>query len=318
MRIPLSPRWTRPPQPTSTPGQGTNARELWLRRGTPSRPDAPGTFTSIRLVELGVAAARETFLTATVPFAAAWTNLFREMLADSHRLQWLGNGPGVGRDARIAYSGLLGRYMARAYLTAYEGICDLIPLDEAKRRLEGTPFSIRKERPGRGHEADWIGHDNRGRVVIAEAKGSFDPGVRAWSGPVYRPAVLQTAIEQAGRTAVFVDWQGTPLRVTRWAIASRWANQCNERIPTLLAWDPDEEELGPDEYRQLAYHLRRADVDGVMNGLGHHEAARVLMTGGHAGTTSRSATPSRRVAAARPRLCGAGRTCRHSPIAERT
>ena len=85
-------------------------RELWLRRGTPSRSNAPGALSSIRLSELGVAAARETFLTTTVPFAAAWTGLFAEMIADCHAMRWRGNGPGVGRYARIAYSGLLGRY----------------------------------------------------------------------------------------------------------------------------------------------------------------------------------------------------------------
>ena len=91
-------------------------RDLWLRRGAPSRSHAPGALSSIQLSELGVAAARETFLTATVPFAAAWTGLFGEMIADCRVLRWRENGPGVGRDARIAYSGLLGRYMARAYL----------------------------------------------------------------------------------------------------------------------------------------------------------------------------------------------------------
>ena len=122
-------------------------RELWLRRGTPSRSNAPGALSSIRLSELGVAAARETFLTTTVPFAAAWTGLFAEMIADCHAMRWRGNGPGVGRDARIAYSGLLGRYMARAYLTAHEGVRVLVPLDEAKRALRETAYCIRKHPP---------------------------------------------------------------------------------------------------------------------------------------------------------------------------
>ena len=84
--------------------------------GALSRSDAPGVLSSVRLPEFGVAAARETFLTTTVPFAAAWTDLFGEMIADCRVLRWRGNGPGVSRDARIAYSGLLGRFMARAYL----------------------------------------------------------------------------------------------------------------------------------------------------------------------------------------------------------
>ena len=47
------------------------------------------------------------------------------------RLCWRGNGLGIGRDARSAYSGLLGRYMARAHLTEHEGVHVLVPLDEA-------------------------------------------------------------------------------------------------------------------------------------------------------------------------------------------
>ena len=151
------------------------------------------------------------FLTTTVPFAAAWTGLFAEMIADCHAMRWRGNGPGVGRDARIAYSGLLGRYIARAYLTAHEGVRVLVPLDEAKRALRETAYCIRKHPHGRGLVADWIGLDDRGRLVIAEAKGSFDKGVRTWSGANYRPDVPQTAIDQAARTEVFRNSKRAPV-----------------------------------------------------------------------------------------------------------
>ena len=251
-------------------------RELWLRRGTPSRSNAPGALSSIRLSELGVAAARETFLTTTVPFAAAWTGLFAEMIADCHAMRWRGNGPGVGRDARIAYSGLLGRYMARAYLTAHEGVRVLVPLDEAKRALRETAYCIRKHPPGRGLEADWIGLDDRGHLVIAEAKGSFDKGVRTWSGPNYRPDVLQTAIDQAARTEVFRNSKRAPLPAKRWAVASRWANEANELDPTLLAWDPDEGELEDRDYQELARCLHRTDVESVLKGLGHPQAVPIV------------------------------------------
>ena len=252
-------------------------RELWIRRGTPSGSHAPGTLSSIQLSDLGVAATRETFVTATIPFAAAWTNLFQEMLADCRVLRWRENGPGIGRDARIAYSSLLGRYMARAYLTAYEGVQVLVPLDEAKRVLhENSPYRIEKHPPGQGLEADWIGLDDRGRLVIAEAKGSFNKGVRTWLGPNFRPNVLQTAIEQAARTAVFRNPQTTPLPAKRWAVASRWGNETNMLQPTLLAWDPDEGELEDRDYQELARLLHRTDVEGVLNGLGHPRAAQML------------------------------------------
>ena len=243
-----------------------------MRRGTISNPHAPGHWHPVSLSELGNAAARETFTTATLPFAAAWTDLFQSMITAGQDLRWLENGPGVGRDARIAYSGLLGRYMARAYLAGHEDVRVLVPLDEAKRLLDGTPYSIEKCPPGHGLEADWIGLDGHRRLVIAEAKGSFDKGVRTWSGPDHLPDVLHTALGQAQRTAVFAKSLAGELPAKRWAIASRWANEFNGRCPTVLAWDPDEGQLNDDDYGALARILHHGDVEGVLKGLGHADA----------------------------------------------
>ena len=251
-------------------------REFWFRRGTPTSSNTRGTTSSILLPELGVAAARETLVTAALPFAAAWTGLFRELIADGQELRWRENGPGIGRDARIAYSGLFGRFMARAYLTANEGVRILVPLDVAKRVLQGTSYSVAKYPPGGGLEADWIGLDNRRRLVIAEAKGSFDKGVRTWSGPHHIPGTLKTAVNQAQRTNVFRKSASRPLPAKRWAIASRWANEDNELRPTLLAWDPDEEELDKHDYQVFAKLLHRADVTAILRALGHPVASEVL------------------------------------------
>lgn len=258
------------------PSQHVTQREIWLRRGTSANPYSPGQWHTISLSELGTAAARETFATATLPFAAAWTDLFQNMIAVSQELRWRENGPGVGRDARTAYSSLFGRYMARAYLTTNEGVRVLVPLDEAKHLLRETPYYIEKLAIDDGLEADWIGLDSSRRLVIAEAKGSFDKGVRAWSGPHYIPGVLRTAIGQARRTAVFRISTRRPLPAKRWAVASRWSNEDNKRRPTLLAWDPEEEELDDDDYRVLAKLLHRADIEGILKGLGHFETADTL------------------------------------------
>ena len=256
----------------TTPSQITH-REVWLRRSASPNPCAPGRWHSFSLSELGNAAARETLVTETLPFAAIWTDLFRSMIVQDHTLRWCENGPGVGRDARIAYSSLLGRYTARAYLTENEGVRVLVPLDKAKRILHETPYRIEKDPPGRGLEADWIGLDDH-RLVIAEAKGSFDEGIRTWCGPYSIPQVLQTAIAQAQRTAVFNV--STKLPSKRWAVASRWATEHNGRTPTILAWDPEGEKLEKDDYRALAKILHRADLEGVMRGLGHAGAVEML------------------------------------------
>ena len=57
---------------------------------------------------IGNAAARETLVTATPHMAAIWTDLFQSLIVPGSELRWRGAGPGVGRDARIAYSSLLG------------------------------------------------------------------------------------------------------------------------------------------------------------------------------------------------------------------
>ncbi len=213
--------------------------------------------------------------------AAIWTDLFESMLVDGCNLRWAGRGPGVGRDARIAYSGLLGRYMARAYLTSQEGVRVLVPLELAKCCFEGTRYSIEKDPPGRGLLADWIGLDWRG-LVIAEAKGTYDGGHKTWKGPLSRPSVLDTAIAQAGRTAAYVSSSGSrrKLPATRWAVASRWGTASKTNIePTLIAWDPGESSLSESDYFEISAILLRAHVAGVVNGLGHLDSALTISAG---------------------------------------
>ena len=225
--------------------------------------------------DIGNAAARETLVTATSQMAAIWTDLFRDMITEDCELRWREDGPGIGRDARIAFSGLLGRYFARAHLVGCEGVRVLVPLDTAKRRLEGTPYRIGKSPRGRGLEADWVGLDRNG-LVIVEAKGTFDEGVRTWNGPNSVPQVLRTAIAQAERTAVFNASTRSKLPAKRWAIASRWATERNGKRPALLAWDPEEEGLNEDDYRELGKILHGADISAVLRGLGHLEAFGML------------------------------------------
>ena len=150
-----------------------SSRSVWLRRGNSSDPDfyAPGKYSDFELAAVGNAAAREIFLTATSHMVAIWTDLSQSIIAPGPELRWLDDGLGVGRDARIAYSSLLGRYLARAYLTKHEGVSVLVPLDVAKRWFRKTLYVIGKDPPRRGDEADWVGLDSQGFVIV-EAIGS--------------------------------------------------------------------------------------------------------------------------------------------------
>ena len=123
----------------------TPVHRVWLRQGGLTNPWPHGSCHGVRLTEVGIAAARETLVTATPHMAAIWTDQFESMVVPACDLQWADNGPGIGRDARIAYSSLLGRYMARAYLTDHAGIRVLVPLDVAKRCFIGSPYLIQKD-----------------------------------------------------------------------------------------------------------------------------------------------------------------------------
>jgi len=259
--------------PTTSAIQRTTLRRIRFRRSPPARPANGLHYVS--LPRLGVAAARETFLTAPLPFASVWTDLFQNMLAPGDELRWRESGPGTGRDARVAYSSLLGRYMARAYLTGNEGVRVLVPVDTARRALRNSRFHMDNPPREPGLEADWIGLDDR-HLIIAEAKGSSDKGTTTWSGPTSIPKVLRNAIDQTQRTNVFRSSATTPLPAKRWAVASRWGNEQNRFEPTLLAWDPEEEPLDEADYRDLAKLLHQSDTSDILTGLGHPDAAERL------------------------------------------
>lgn len=268
--------WNRSGMPTAARQailSGSRHRRVWLREG--KRFTAiPRKFHDVPLLAVGIAAARETLLTATPHMASIWTDLLASFLLERESwLLWRDDGLGIGRDARIAYSSLLGRYLARAYLTEEQGVQMLVPLDVAQRSLKRTRFAITK-RSSRGLQADWIGLDVHG-LVIVEAKGSFDSRIGAWRGPNALPPTVETAINQAGRTILIDRDTGQRLRATRWAVASRWGTENNECEPTLIAvrdlggrdLDESERAVEGEDYQELADALLGADIEGVKYGL---------------------------------------------------
>ena len=164
--------------------------------------------------------------------------------------------------------------MARAYLTTQEGIRHLVPLDVAEDRLRQEDYRI--EKASRGYLADWIGLDSVG-LVIAEAKGSFDPGVRNWRGPTDTPRTLCTAMKQMRRTLVVAP-HGRRVPARRWAVVSRWRTEENGKDPTILASRDDDRgrpersqagRLALNDSVVLRQIFAEADFEGVAAGLGH-------------------------------------------------
>ena len=241
----------------------------------PANPSGLGKVHPHPMYAIGNAAARETLVSATWHMSAIWTSLFHDLLSPGSELRWRDDGPGFGRDARIAYSSLLGRYLARAYLTTSEGVLALVPLDVAQRCLQTTPYSIHKVPvSNRGLLADWIGLDSGGRLIIAEAKGSYDGGKRTWHGPS-RPRLLETAERQAERTVVRAGRRGI-LPARRWAVVSRWGTAYNKLEPTVLASCDDGSPLPRPDYIALSRILLDADRRAVLSGLGHADIAAEL------------------------------------------
>jgi hypothetical protein len=128
----------------------------------------------------------------TGPTAGPMSLLFDELLVPGHRkLIWKGAGPGRGIEMRRAFSGLFGRFFARAYLQRYHGFTWFAPID-------GEPTYISKRvrvarMPGKTAELpDWI-CAMPGKIAVAEAKGSHQAAGRTAGGV---PGPIKTAAGQ--------------------------------------------------------------------------------------------------------------------------
>jgi len=253
----------------SNKGVSAVSRKIWLRRSIKKDPCVPGKWKKQSIYKLGFAAAYETCTTSTQYFAGTWGNVFRSLLATSIELKWLDNGPGIGRDAKIAYSSLFGRYMARAHLIDRENVRILVPLEIFRKELQKNNLYHMEKKPGKNRlEADWIGLDNRG-LVIAEAKGSFNLAKAPWEGDKSVPPLLLGAMKQAERTKIYCSSTGKPLPARYWAVASRWANENNGVDPTTIAWGKGGGKRKGYNNLNVANLILRADLNSLLKGLGH-------------------------------------------------
>lgn len=254
-------------------------RNIWLRRPRTKNPCVRGQWVRQSLYELGFSAALETCTTNTQSFAGIWVKLFQSFLASPTELTWLDNGPGIGRDAKVAYSGLFGRYLARAHLMFRENVQVLVPLEIARKELQKNNVFRIGDKPGsNGLEPDWIGLDDKG-LVIAEAKGSFNRAVSPWKGHKTVPPLLRGAMNQAKRTKVYENTMKKPLPARYWAVASRWANEDNGVEPTTIAWGKGGGKRKKSDYREIASLLLRVELNNLLTGLGHPEIGDIKREG---------------------------------------
>ncbi|MFK4056874.1 hypothetical protein [Brevundimonas sp. NPDC046655] len=219
---------------------------------------------------LARAAAEETMQGS--PLAAAWLKLFRTQLSqeDSYWLRWRGD-LAESAELRRAYSGLYGRFVARALLKEHLGLSRFLSL---KRNGISVPGAIDVVRNGKGDIPDWLAWDDRNSAyVLGEAKGSLTAtDFLSTNGPkCVREGKDQFARVTATESGVIV----TP---GQWVAATRWATDDRRGNPATVLWDPPVE---PDPNR-LEFATRRREamtrawLESLAPSLGYRDAAALL------------------------------------------
>jgi hypothetical protein len=208
--------------------------------------------------------------------------LFEELLVPGgDGLIWKGKGPGRGKEMRRAFSGLFGRFFARAYLARYHGFDWFTPIDgdptNVSKRLRVTRLA------GKGTELpDWICGSGSGRVGVAEAKGTSQASNGTGTG---LPGPIKTAdgqlkgvvVERLRNVAGKDSW--TAVRAKGWAVMSRWGVEIPPRDAFLYVLDPDTHGEPPSAHERddMVQDIARAHVGYLLAGMGFSEIASQLL-----------------------------------------
>jgi hypothetical protein len=210
--------------------------------------------------------------------SAPMSAFFDELLAPSGtELVWKGRGPGRGIEMRRAFSGLFGRFFARAYLQRYHGFTWFVPIDGSPTVLSNRARIVQK--PGSSAEMpDWF-CAQPGQVAVAEAKGSHQRGnVTAET----LPGPLKTAEKQIGGVVLEIRSLGrggveiwTARSVKGWAVMSRWGVEEPDRDAFQYVLDPstEGEPLSDDDREHLVQDVARLHVAQTLDGMGYPDLA---------------------------------------------
>ena len=236
--------------------------------------DASGNDTSghaaIRMWWIAHAAAEETLQGS--PLGPAWLKLFRTHLSteDEHWLRWRGD-LADSAELRRAYSGLYGRFFARALLTHHLGFTRFLSL---KRNGLKVPGSVKVDRITGGDIPDWLAWDDRhSRFVLAEAKGSLTARDILSSD---RPRCVSNGKDQFDRVTTCA--QGRTIHPARWVAATRWATDDRNGRPTTILWDPPVEDAPLDEEEATRHRaaMTRAWLNSIAPRMGWTSADDLL------------------------------------------
>ena len=204
--------------------------------------------------------------------------LFDQLLVPSGtELIWKGRGPGRGIEMRRAFSGLFGRFFARAYLQRYHGFTWFVPIDGSPTILSDRARIVQKL-DSSAEMPDWF-CAQPGQVAVAEAKGSHRRGnatARTLPGPL-KTAEGQIAgvvleIRSFGRDGVEI-W--TARSVKGWAVMSRWGVEEPDRDAFQYVLDPstDGEPLSDGDREHVVQDVARLHVAQTLEGMGYPDLA---------------------------------------------
>jgi hypothetical protein len=230
-----------------------------------------GNLSTIELTTTEIADAAIREMSQIALSAAPFDLLLDQLLvpADSW-FRWI-SPLGQIRETKTALSGLFGRFVARAYLTRYCQFRYFEPIRSDTQTLAAWPnFTVSRVRDG--DLPDWIITSAAGAnsIAIAEAKGSHNTGG-------YR-APLDSAKDQVRRIEIMSG--STVLAVKRYAIASRWSVQGNQKLdmPWLAVDDPEDGERPPNsnERKRLTRSIALGHFASMAEGLGATGASGAL------------------------------------------
>ena len=202
-------------------------------------------------------------------FSSAWLQLFKAQLSKSEpeMLRWQGD-LGTGTETRRAYSGLYGRYFARALLAGELGITDFIPLETNCTHING---GVTVSRVNGGDIPDWIAWDPKEPgYVLGEAKGRLTGNLQDFLSGV--PNCINAGKAQFARVEV-KDSQNRRICTRNWVAVNRWSTDERGGQPVSLLWDPpgDGEPLTPEQARHHAEAIRRHRIEAIVGQLGDPE-----------------------------------------------
>ena len=179
-------------------------------------------------------------------------------------LRWRGD-LGESAEMRRVYSGLYGRYFARALLASRLGVTNLVSLS---RNVTNMPGGVTVERVEKGDIPDWIAWDPHANCyVLGEAKGCLTG--RAQQFLNHRPRCVDVGRAQFTRIVVR-DSAGRQIETRNWVAANLWSTDRRSRHPVSLLWDPPDDgvALTNEEVPRHADAIRKHRTEVIARNLG--------------------------------------------------